>query len=122
MLSSPELTALAATGLVRFGSHTASHRRLNARIESATLEQEIAGSRDALRALTGQAIELFCFPNGDTSPAAIACVRRHYLGAVVTRSGWHAPGEDPYLIRRIGVHDDMTRTREGFLATLSGWL
>ena len=122
ILDREEIGRMAATGFVRFGSHTATHFRLAGEVSSADLEREIVESRRSLQALTGQDVDLFCYPNGDTSAIAIDCVRRHYLGAVTTRRGWVEGNSDPHLLIRIGVNDDATRTREGFLATLSGWI
>jgi peptidoglycan/xylan/chitin deacetylase (PgdA/CDA1 family) len=122
ILSWSDVAQMAATGLVRFGSHTMTHLRLGGRIPSQELEREIAGSRSQLRDTVGQEIDLFCYPNGEISPEALDCVRRHYLGAVTTRRGWHTASRDPCLIRRIGVHDDVSDTREAILACVSGWL
>ena len=121
ILNREEVAQLAATGLVRYGSHTATHFRLGGRVSSEELEWEIAGSRQQLQEFCGQAIDLFCYPNGESSPAAIDLVRRHYLGAVTTATGWHAASADPYLIRRIGVHEDVSNARAPFLERLSGW-
>ena len=121
ILSRTDVAQMAASGLVRFGSHTMTHLRLGGRIPSQEIEREIAGSRSRLLDMLGQEIDLFCYPNGETSPEALECVRRHYLGAVTTRSGWHAAGRDPHLIRRIGVHEDVSDTREALLARVSGW-
>jgi peptidoglycan/xylan/chitin deacetylase (PgdA/CDA1 family) len=122
ILSPSDVAQMAATGLVRFGSHTMTHMRLGGRIPSEDLEREIAGSRSQLLDMLGQEIDLFCYPNGEISPGALDSVRRHYLGAVTTREGWHSAGRDPYLIQRIGVHEDVSNTREAFLARVSGWL
>ena len=122
ILSWSDVAQMAATGLVRFGSHTMTHLRLGGRIPSQELEREIAGSRSRLLDMLGQGIDLFCYPNGEISPEALDCVRRHYLGAVTTRRGWHTAGRDPHLIRRIGVHEDVSDTREAILARVSGWL
>ncbi len=121
ILDRSEVEKMAATGLIRYGSHTATHFRLGGRISPSDLESEIAGSRKELQELSGQPVELFCYPNGETSPAALDLVRRHYLGAVTTRSGWHEASGDPHLIRRIGVHEDVSNAREPFLERLSGW-
>ena len=121
ILDREQIGHMAATGLVRYGSHTATHFRLGGRISSQVLEREIVGSRAALQALCGQAIELFCYPNGETSAQALAVVRRHYVGAVTTRKGWYQAGGDPHLIARIGVHEDVSNAREPFLERLSGW-
>ena len=122
ILDRGEITQMAATRLIRFGSHTATHFRLGGRVSGDDLEREVVDSRRDLRTITGQDIELFCYPNGDTSAAAIERVRRHYLGAVTTRAGWVRKGLDPHLLHRIGMHDDAAPTREAFLARLSGWL
>ena len=122
MLNGEQITQMAATGLVRYGSHTATHFRLGGRISAKDLEQEIVGSRQQLQELSGQTIELFCYPNGETSAAALDLVRHHYLGAVTTRRGWHDASGDPHLIHRIGVHEDVSDAREPFLERLSGWL
>ena len=122
ILSRSEVAQMAATGLVRFGSHTMTHLRLGGRIASQELEREIAGSRSQLLDILGQEIDLFCYPNGEISPESLDAVRRHYLGAVTTRRGWHTAGHDPHLIRRIGVHEDVSDTREAILARVSGWL
>lgn len=122
ILDCDEIGRMAATGLVRFGSHTATHFRLGGDPSPADLEREIVAPRRTLQTLTGQDVEVFCYPNGDTSAAAVDCVRRHYLGAVTTRTGWVASNSDPHRLPRIGIHDDATGTREGLLAALSGWL
>jgi peptidoglycan/xylan/chitin deacetylase (PgdA/CDA1 family) len=122
ILNRDEIAQMAASGLVRFGSHTKTHFRLGGRISSEELGREIVDSRKHLQELSGQPIDLFCYPNGETSSAAIDLVRRHYLGAVTTRSGWHSAGADSYLVRRIGVHEDVSSAREPFLQRLSGWL
>ncbi len=123
ILDREEIAKLGASGLIRFGSHTVTHFRLGGRISSSQeLEREIVGSQKDLQDLSGQAIDLFCYPNGETSPGAIALVRRHYLGAVTTRKGWHNASSDPHLIHRIGVHEDVSNARQGFLERLSGWL
>jgi peptidoglycan/xylan/chitin deacetylase (PgdA/CDA1 family) len=122
ILDREEIAKLGASGLVRFGSHTATHFRLRGRVSSQDLEREIVGSRKHLQDLSGQAIELFCYPNGETSPGAIALVRQHYLGAVTTCKGWHQASDDPELICRIGVHEDISNARQPFLACLSGWM
>lgn len=121
ILNGEEVAKMSATGMIRFGSHTATHFRLGGRISAQQLEQEIVGSRKVLQSLCGQPIDLFCYPNGETSPAAIDLVRRHYVGAVTTRKGWHFADSDPHLIQRIGVHEDVSSTRAPFLERLSSW-
>ncbi len=114
---------MAASGLVRFGSHTRTHCRFRGEQPRELLESEIGGSRAEIAAVAGDAAAaVFCYPNGDTTAAAVDLVRRHYDAAVTTQKGWHAPGADPYLVRRIGVHEDISARPAAFLARISGLL
>ena len=121
-LNRAEILELAASGLVRFGSHTSTHFRLDTSASKEILEAEIAKSRVVLQEICGQSIDLFCYPNGVTCDSAISLARRNYLGAVTTVTGWHQIGSYPHLIPRIAVHDDISAERPAFTARLSGWL
>jgi len=120
VLNEEELHLMAASGLVRFGSHTRTHYRLRGEIPTSVLQQEIADSGTEIGASIGRAADLFCYPNGDLTTAAVDVVRQHYIGAVTTRKGWHTSGADPFLIRRIGVHEDISCRPAAFLARISG--
>lgn len=122
LLNAEEVILLASSGLVRFGSHTASHFRVGGTVVGDDLEREIVLSKRELQEVCGQPIDLFCYPNGETSQAAIDMVRRNYLGAVTTRKGWHAASQDAHLIARIGVHEDVSSTPQAFLSRVGGWL
>lgn len=119
-LDAEEVNLLAASGLVRFGSHTATHFRLGGAPMPATLEHEIIGSKVDLQEICGQEIKLFCYPNGETSESATALVRNHYLGAVTTRKGWFRSSLDRHLIPRRGLHEDATNSAASLLARISG--
>ena len=122
LLNESEVHAMAASGLVRFGSHTQTHFRCREDAAAETLRREIVESRDQVAAAVGAPAELFCYPNGDTTTAARDLVSLNYLGAVTTRSGWHVPGADRFLIRRTGLHEDVSNRRAALLARISGWL
>lgn len=121
-MNGDEIAQLAATGLVRFGCHTATHLRLGGQVASAKLEREIVVARRELQDICGQEIDLFCYPNGELSNAAVDVVRRHYLGAVTTRKGWHNASGDHHLIRRVGMHEDISDSAQSFAARISAWL
>jgi peptidoglycan/xylan/chitin deacetylase (PgdA/CDA1 family) len=121
-LGDAELTPMASSGLVRFGSHTRSHLRLNSGLAREVLHEEVVNSYDEIRKrIPSGAAPLFCYPNGEITQASVDLVRKHYIGAVTTQRGWHQSRADPYLIRRVPVHDDIASRVEGFLARLSGW-
>ncbi len=122
ILDQEEIAQLSASGLVRFGSHTATHYRLGGQASAREFEQEIVLSKKYLRDVCGQEIDVFCYPNGDTSPEALGWVRRHYLGAVTARPGWHRPASDPHLIRRIPLHERGSNTRNALLARITARL
>ncbi len=52
------------SALVTIGSHTVSHPHLSA-LSADSIEAELQDSRDALRALIGQPVDLLAFPYGD---------------------------------------------------------
>lgn len=118
----PQVEQMAASGLIRFGSHTRHHTRLLASVSAERMEEEIVGSRSVIEAATGKVPSLFCYPNGDHSPAALAMVSRNYSAAVTTHRGWVRRGDDLFRLNRIGVHEDIAATETQFLARLSGWL
>jgi peptidoglycan/xylan/chitin deacetylase (PgdA/CDA1 family) len=123
VLNEEEVRVMAASGLVRFGSHTRNHVRFRSALPPAVLESEIGGSRSEIATIAGPAgVGVFCYPNGDTTDAAIGVVREHYLAAVTTRKGWHRVGADPFLIPRVGVHEDISARPAAFLARIAGLL
>ena len=121
LLDWDEIRAMSDTGLVRFGSHTRRHTRLREELGAEIIEDEVAGSRRILENHLGQTVPLFCYPNGDYSPQAYAAVAAAYEGAMSTQRGWNSVGFDPYAIRRIGMHGDVSGTSRSALARLSGW-
>lgn len=122
VMNEDEVREMAASGLVRFGSHTRTHYRFRGPVSRAVLESEIGVSGEEIASISGMPAALFCYPNGDTTNEAVDEVRRRYLAAVTTQKGWHDPQSDPFRIRRIGVHEDVSATRSAFLARLSGWV
>jgi peptidoglycan/xylan/chitin deacetylase (PgdA/CDA1 family) len=115
-----EIRAMGVGDLVRFGSHTRRHTRLRTDLDARQLEDEIVSSQRVLADQLGTAPRTFCYPNGDHCPAAVAMVRDNYLGAVTTRHGWNSPRSDRWLLQRVGVHDDVSKTQTQFLARLAG--
>jgi peptidoglycan/xylan/chitin deacetylase (PgdA/CDA1 family) len=116
-----EIREMNASGLVRFGSHTRRHTRLSGVASDEALRDEVVGSRRAIEQHLGAPPRTFCYPNGDTSRQAIDLVRSAYSGAVTTASGWHSPQSDPFLIRRVGVHEAVS-SRGALFARISGWI
>jgi peptidoglycan/xylan/chitin deacetylase (PgdA/CDA1 family) len=115
-----EVREMQATNLVRFGSHTRRHTRLSMITDPAQLNDEIAESRSVIREQLGTDVATFCYPNGETSREAIRLVSANYVGAVTTRRGWNTPRSERFTLNRVGVHEDVSKTRTSFLSRLAG--
>lgn len=122
VLNQDEVHTMARSGLVHYGSHTRTHFRCREDAALEVLEREIGDSRVEIAGVTTQPVEIFCYPNGDTTPAAVDVVSRHYAAAVTTQKGWYRPGSSRFLIPRVGVHEDISNRPDAFVARLSGWL
>lgn len=118
LLDAEEVRAMAKSGLVRFGSHTRHHTRLHAGLSQQVLADEIEGSALDIERLVGRRPVLFCYPNGDYTPEAVDEVRKHYQGAASTSHGWNGAGLDSMHIRRVGMHEDVSSSRDEFLARI----
>ncbi len=112
-----------ASGLIDFGSHACTHRRLTWLSSHAELHHEIVESKRLLESQLDAPVNLFCFPDGNYNDLALSLVREHYHAAVTTRRGInHAATIDLHELRRIGLHDEMSSTRNRLRARLSGWI
>jgi peptidoglycan/xylan/chitin deacetylase (PgdA/CDA1 family) len=118
LLNREEILRLRDSGLVRFGSHTRHHPRLQEGLDEKLLHEELEGSRRELEVLLGCPVPLFCYPMGEASAAADALVRRYYDGAMTTCGGMNVAASDRWRLRRVGVHEDISHTRPLFLARL----
>jgi len=110
-LSWSQVREMSASGLVRFGSHGISHRRL-VLLDAITARQEIVASREELMSQTGCAFNnIFCYPNGDRSTEHAALVAEAgYAAALTTEAGFaHADPVRRYHLPRINLTDKLAR-------------
>ncbi len=119
LLDWEQIRTMTASGLISIGSHTRRHTRLSDSLSAEQMYDEIVASRHVIENHTGCTAPLFCYPNGDTTPAARALVANHYLAACSTRPGWHNIHDDRYMIRRVSVHEDISRDEISLLARLA---
>lgn len=117
-----QLRAMQNSGLVEIGSHTRHHFRLTADLKPEIAEQEIVQSKAMLEQQLDRPVKLFCYPNGDSTPQAIALVEKHYAAAVTTRRGINSGDTAPHQLLRIGVHEYVSDTPTKFKARLSAWI
>lgn len=114
-----EAASMAETGLVDFGSHSVSHQRLDMIDDKQKIEREVIGSRETLQSRFGDAFcDVFCYPNGNIGEDAEKIVRNSYKSACTVVRGVNYADGDPYRLQRVSVHEDATRTPNGFLSNL----
>ncbi|KAB2842782.1 MAG: polysaccharide deacetylase family protein, partial [Burkholderiales bacterium] len=102
VLSRGEITALADSGLIEFGSHTHGHEILeNLSKAEASATLEISAERLIRWGLTAGH---FAAPNGDYTDGQIELIQQAgYTTCFGTRPGiWNAP-QEPYCIPRMGI-------------------
>lgn len=116
MLSWEQVREMEAAG-IDFGSHTATHPVLTTTDESRTRD-ELTRSRDRLLRELRRPSRWFCYPKGAYNDEALKIARELYVGALSTHEGPVAPGDDLHHLRRIGIHNDMTRTTALFACRL----
>ncbi len=120
-LSAEEIGAM--RDAIDFGGHTRFHPILPA-CDDAESQQEIAGCRDEVAAITGRACDHFAYPNGDSSPRDRAHVRQAgFLSGRSTKIGWVGPDTDPYELPILGVPDDASiRRLAADLTGVTSWI
>ena len=99
LMSWSEVETLAGDGY-EFGAHTRTHPCLPV-LSAAAIEDEVAGSQEAVRQRTGQEVSVFAYPYGAVNAQAEEIVRRHFRGAVTTRLGLVHPSSEPYSLPRV---------------------
>jgi peptidoglycan/xylan/chitin deacetylase (PgdA/CDA1 family) len=112
-----EVVEMASHG-ISVGGHGTSHESF-LHLSHDALHRELRESKRVLEALTGRAVSWLAYPYGDFSPAiAQAVAQAGYRGALTTIEGLHAPIDNPFMVRRIGVNDGMTMAQ--FVVASSG--
>jgi peptidoglycan/xylan/chitin deacetylase (PgdA/CDA1 family) len=110
----PGVRKLLAAGW-ELDAHTLTHPDLTT-VDAARLKQEVAGSREAIRARFHVPVNFFCYPAGRYDDRVIAAVQQAgYLAATTPRYGLARPG-DLYTLARVRV--DGSGGARGFAAKL----
>ena len=104
LMTSEQVRAALATGLVRLGNHTLTHPDL-ATTAPERLEAEIRGAKRRLEREFGVEVDRFCYPYGRYSPAALALVRETHALAVTAEDEPLGPAADPHRLPRLHAHE-----------------
>lgn len=96
---------------ILFGSHTCSHAALP-RLESGQLQHELRESLAILRGQGVNCVPVLGYPYGDHTETTVTQARAAgYRAAVTTTCGVESPcSVDLFRLKRIGVHDDVSRS------------
>lgn len=121
-LSWDEVSEMSRHG-VTFGSHTCTHPILT-RLPVSEVDQELRDSFASLRARPITFVPVFCYPNGSYNQTIKSRVQEAgYVAAVAVNGGPERTQPlDLFAIRRLGIHQDISRTPALFSLHLSGLL
>ncbi len=100
-LDRDHIARLVAMGL-DFGAHSISHRNLTT-LDSAEVEEEIAGSIDQLAAITGRKVWAFAYPYGAMNEMVRAIAAKYAPLAFATTEGLSKAGVDRWALPRTMV-------------------
>lgn len=102
LMSNEQVKAWQAAGM-EVGAHSRTHPRLS-KCTDEELQNELAGSKADLEALTGAPVTQFCYPYGDFDARVAEAARKAgYSAATTTQRGRARPGDDAMRLRRILV-------------------
>ena len=105
---------------ITFGSHGANHIILT-NLDEKELRSEVTGSLEEISKRNIAFLPFFCYPNGDYSEAIKKTVANvGYKCALSIRKGFLKPSDDPFMIPRISIHDDIAYTKAMFSYRLTG--
>ncbi len=101
-----DVSYLAGTGLISFGAHSLTHRKL-ASLNRPELEKEIGGSKAILERFLKEPVRIFAYPfgsYGSFTGVAIDVLRSQgYKAAFTTIIGRNTVQTDPYLLKRTRI-------------------
>ena len=95
---------------ITFGSHGLHHYILT-QLNHDTKSKEVVNSFHALQNAKVAMTPFFSYPNGNWDEEALSLVRQAgYRGAVTTSIGSNGLSTNPYLLKRIAIHEDISHT------------
>lgn len=103
-----------------FGGHGADHRVLT-QVAPAVATCEVELSKRELDSRLEGGVKAFAYPNGAWNQSIAETVRAGgYSLAFTVDPGPVSCDDDPFALRRINIHEDMTRSTPMFMARLAG--
>ena len=108
------------SGIIRFGSHGMKHIRLGSDIDLPSLKDEVESSKNKIEKELGSEVKIFSYPNGDFCELSAIEVQNNYLASCTTIKGINYKADNLLNLKRIGVHQSVSKNKTEFLAKLSG--
>ena len=109
-------------GGIDFGSHGMSHEILT-HLTGDGVRKEVVESKRIIEEKIRKKVYAFSYPNGNYDPMAQECLEESgYDIAFGTCRGFTAPGDDPMELKRVNLHEDMTREVPMFLSSILGMI
>jgi peptidoglycan/xylan/chitin deacetylase (PgdA/CDA1 family) len=113
-----EIKSMSGNG-IEFGSHGKSHTILTG--TGVDLDSELLQSKSIIELQLNAPIKSFSYPNGDYTKKIAERVRQcGYDIAFGTENGFITHLDNPFTLKRINIHEDMTNSIPMFLARIAG--
>ena len=106
---------MAASGLVSFQSHTATHPDLTT-LSPDGMRHEFETSNEAIEALTGRKVSALCYPAGSYDATVVSVAAEYYGCAYTTVSKTSTEGYPVHELPRLRVHRGFSK--EDFLSAI----
>jgi peptidoglycan/xylan/chitin deacetylase (PgdA/CDA1 family) len=104
---------------ITFGSHTRTHAILTSIDNKSEIKAELEESKAEIENQTGQEVKCFSFPNGNSSNQLIQLVKKcGYACSFIGDTGKIDGNADPYSLKRIGMHNDVSENLPMFACRL----
>lgn len=121
MLDWNEIREMSAKN-ISFGSHGCSHSLLILLSEKDIIT-ELSDSLNILQETGTSSIPVFCYPDGSFNERITMMVKdAGYKASVTTETGYTDAQSNRYKLKRVGIHDDVTKTIPLFALHISGIL
>ena len=95
---------------ITFGSHGLRHLILS----TLTYQKKVEEISESLKILSEKdipVVKVLCYPNGDWDDDCLTILSElGYIGAVITRPGNITSQTSPFLLNRIGIHEDISNS------------
>jgi peptidoglycan/xylan/chitin deacetylase (PgdA/CDA1 family) len=109
-------------GGIDFGSHGMRHEILT-NISPEAVREEAQTSKAIIEGRIRKSVHAFSYPNGNHDAGVRKCVQEcGYRIAFGTSRGFAGVEDDPLSLKRVNVHDDVTREVPMFLSSILGIL